>query len=238
MTNEELELSVAAELLWDPKVDSVAVAVAARDGTVTLRGTVGSLREKREAQKAAQRVHGVVFVNNELDVRLLDERRREDADLRGDVLQALMLDTLVPTTVDATVKNGVVTLTGIVTWQFQRDEAEFVAGNILGVTDVRNEIYLDTPMPAAGDLRHAISTALQRVATLEADDIRVETTNGTVRLTGSVGSCSQHDAVLAAAWAAPGSPTSRTASASATKPALKEVISISSSCHRQCCGGE
>jgi osmotically-inducible protein OsmY len=204
MTNEELELSVAAELSWDPKVDSEAVAVAAHDGTVTLRGTVGSFREKREAQKAAQRVHGVVFVDNELDVRLLDERRREDADLRGDVLQALMLDSLVPTTVDATVKNGVVRLTGVATWQFQRDEAEFVAGNILGVTGVHDQVHLASPIPDAGDVRYSIEKALRRTAKVEADEIGVETINGTVKLTGSVGSWSEHDAVIAAAWAAPG----------------------------------
>jgi len=147
MTNEELELSVTDELFWDPKVDSEAIAVSADGGTVTLRGTVGSFREKREARKAAERGYGVVFVNNDLDVRILTEQRRVDADLRGDVLQALTLDAAVPSTVDATVKDGLVTLTGIAVWQYQRDEAEFVAGNILGVTGVQNQIYLDNPPP-------------------------------------------------------------------------------------------
>ncbi|MGO9784049.1 MAG: BON domain-containing protein [Streptosporangiaceae bacterium] len=57
MTNDDLQLDVAAELSWDPKVDSQAIAVSADDGTVTLRGTVGNLREKREAGKAAARVY-------------------------------------------------------------------------------------------------------------------------------------------------------------------------------------
>ena len=38
---------------WDPKLDSQAIAVSADDGAVTLRGTVGSFREKREAGKAS-----------------------------------------------------------------------------------------------------------------------------------------------------------------------------------------
>src|SRR5512138_556989 len=142
MTNDELRANVTAELSSDPKVNSRTIAVAADNGTVTLRGTVGSPREKREARRAAQRVDGVVFVNDELDVRILDEHRRHDAELRGDVLQALMLDALVPSTVDAAVRDGVVTLTGIVTWQYQRDEAEFVAGNIRGVTGVHDDLYL------------------------------------------------------------------------------------------------
>jgi osmotically-inducible protein OsmY len=112
MTNETLQRNVTDELAWDPKIDSEAIAVSADDGVVTLRGTVGSFRQKREAKLAAERVRGVTTVNNALDVRVLTEHRREDAELRGDVLQALILDALVPATIDVTVKDGIVTLTG------------------------------------------------------------------------------------------------------------------------------
>jgi|SRR5215467_2202084 len=96
MTDDELRLDVAAELFWDPKLNAEQVAVSAKNGTVTLRGTVGSFRQKREAAAAAQRVFGVIEVNDELQVRIPDSDRRGDAVLRGDVLQALMLDSLVP----------------------------------------------------------------------------------------------------------------------------------------------
>jgi hypothetical protein len=89
MTNDELQGWVRDELFWDPKVDSAPIVVSANDGEVTLRGTVGSFREKREAQKAAERVYGVTSVNNRLQVRMLDEYGRQDADLRGAVLQAM-----------------------------------------------------------------------------------------------------------------------------------------------------
>jgi len=142
MTDEALALSVKDELFWDPKVDSEKIAVSADDGTITLRGTVGSFRQKRDAKKAAERVHGVVYVENDLTVRILTESRRADADLRGDVLQALLLNSLIPTTVDAKVGDGYATLSGAVDWQYQRDEAAYVAGNILGVTGVDNEILV------------------------------------------------------------------------------------------------
>jgi hypothetical protein len=58
------------------------IAVSADRGTVTLRGTVRSFRQRREAGKATERVYGVLAVNNDLDVRILDEKRHEDADLR------------------------------------------------------------------------------------------------------------------------------------------------------------
>src|SRR6185437_2449141 len=120
----ELAADVGDELFWDPKLDSTAIAVSSDGGAITMRGTVGSFREKREAQKAVQRVFGVVSVDNELQVKLLNDDERNDADLRGDVLQALMLDSIVPTSVDAKVDEGFVSLTGTANWQYQRDEAE------------------------------------------------------------------------------------------------------------------
>jgi hypothetical protein len=99
----------------------------------------------REAQRAAERVDGVTSVPNELEVRILDEHGRQDADLRGAVLQAMALDGLIPKTVDAKADRGLVTLTGTAAWQYQREEAEFVAGNVPGVADVDNQIALTTP---------------------------------------------------------------------------------------------
>jgi osmotically-inducible protein OsmY len=158
MTNDDLQLDVAAELSWDPKVDSRAIAVSADNGAVTLRGTVGSFREKREAGRAAARVYGVADISNELHVQILNGSKRHDAEVRGDVLQSLTLDRLVPTTVDAKVRGGFVTLTGTVQWQYQRDEAEFLAASVPGVFGIQNDITL-TPTSDGRDIKAGISSA-------------------------------------------------------------------------------
>jgi osmotically-inducible protein OsmY len=202
--DKELAADVGDELFWDPKLDNSSIAVSASDGTITLRGTVGSLREKREAKKAAQRVYGVISVDNQLKVKLMDDERREDADLRGDVLQALMLDSLVPATVDAKVADGFVTLTGTADWQYQRDEAELVASNIVGALDVIDEIELNDPTPSAGDVQESIRKAFKRNAALDADDLYISSDNGTVTIDGTVSSWAEHDEAIDAAWAAPG----------------------------------
>jgi osmotically-inducible protein OsmY len=202
--NDELVSDVTDELFWDPKVDATAIALSAHDGSITLRGTVGSLREKREAKNAAERVFGVVAVDNQLQVRILNDEKRADAELRGDVLQALMLDSLVPKTVDAKVDGGFVTLTGTVDWQYQRDEAEFVAANVVGTLDLFDEIDLKHPTPDADAVKEGIKGAFKRNAKLDADDLSVSTSAGTVTIKGSVSSWAEHDQAITAAWAAPG----------------------------------
>jgi osmotically-inducible protein OsmY len=204
MSNEELQGSVKDELFWDPKVDDDAVAVSADDGVVTLRGTVGSLREMREAKNAAGRVYGVTRVENELKVRVLSDDRREDADIRGAVLQALMLDSLVPSTIDARVDDGYVTLTGTAEWNYQRDEAEFVASNVQGVLEVDDEVELTIDPASAGDIEGSIKKAFKRNAKIDAEGVSVETYDGAVVLDGVVSSWAEHDAAVEAAWAAPG----------------------------------
>ena len=204
MSNDELQLSVTEELIWDPKVDSNAIAVSAEEGVVTLRGTVGSLREKHEAKKDAQRVHGVKHVKNELDVQMMNDVGRANADLRGDILHALTLNTLVPATIGADVTDGFVTLTGTANWQFQRDEAEFVTSNVPGVISVTDEVRLVAPGPSAHDVQHSIKKAMERNAKLDAESVSVESENGTVTLRGTVNSWVDHDQAVDAAWAAPG----------------------------------
>lgn len=204
MSNDELRFDVGEELFWEPRVDNEAIAVSTDDGDVTLRGTVGSFREKREAASAAKRVYGVTKVDNELSVRLLDGDRRDDADLRGAVLQALMLDSLVPSTIDATAKDGIVTLTGWAPYNYQRAEAEFVAGNVPGVIGVDDLVEQTIGDPTPADVRHSIKKAFKRDASLDAEALSIDMLDGTVVLSGHVDSWVEHDAAVNAAWAAPG----------------------------------
>lgn len=205
MTDEQLVRDVREELHWDPKVDHRDIAVAVYAGMVTLRGTVGSPWESREANRAAQRIRGVLGVENQIQVLPPTDDRLEDADLRGDVLQALMLDARIPTSVDASVKDGRVTLSGPVDWRYQREAAEFVAANVPRVASVQNRILLSSRTePDAAEVEINIRRAIRRNARLDGEAIVITASASTVTLAGTVRTWDEHEAALDAAWAAPG----------------------------------
>ena len=204
MTDDDLRRDVAAELGWDPRMDRAAIEVQAASGLVTLRGTVASLWRKRAGGNAAARVRGVARVANELSVQLPERDRRDDEDLCGDVLEALMLEGSVPMTVDAQARYGFVTLTGTVEWQFQREAAESRTASVPGVAGIDNAIAL-AHSPDARAAADAISCAFRRDAVLDRDGLSVETfSGGLVVLSGTVSSWAAHDHAVAAAWSAPG----------------------------------
>jgi osmotically-inducible protein OsmY len=204
MTDDDLRRDVAAELCWDPRVDSAAIEVSAASGMVTLRGTVASLGHKRVGGNSPPRVRGVTRVANDLRVQIPDRDRRDDEDLRGDVLEALMLDGSVPMTVDAEARDGFVTLTGTVEWRYQREAAESRTASVPGVVGIGNAIAL-AQAPDARTAGDAISCAFRRDAVLDADGLSVETfSGGLVILSGTVSSWAAHDHAVTAAWSAAG----------------------------------
>jgi osmotically-inducible protein OsmY len=204
MANDRLRAEVAAELGWDPRVDSTHITVSVQGGRVTLHGTVTRFRQKREADNAVRHVHGVTAVSNFVEVHLPDQDRRADADVRADVGQALALNDHIPATVQASVEAGLVTLSGVAAWQFQRDEAELACAAVMGVMGVDVAILLH-PAPSDDDIEQAISAAFGRSARLDRFEISADSPfPGLVVLSGTVGSWAERDDAVALAWSAPG----------------------------------
>jgi osmotically-inducible protein OsmY len=147
LTSTTMEDEIRSTLDDDPRIpDPSEIAISADSGLVTLRGTIGSFRQRRAAVSDARAVDHDYEVLDELKVRLLNDWTREDADVRGIALQILMWDVEVPSeSVDVNVREGWVTLKGDVTYQFESDAAfEDVAG-LYGVTGVTNEIKVIEP---------------------------------------------------------------------------------------------
>jgi osmotically-inducible protein OsmY len=193
--------AVQHQLEWDPEVDASGVGVAASDGSVTLTGFIDSYAGKLAAERAAKRVRGVRAVANDIDVRL--KLPRTDADIAADAAHALTINAAVPEGIQATVRSGQVTLTGAVTWLYQRQAAEQTVRHIHGVRAILDYVTV-LPRAVERDVRHRIVAALHRQANLDASQITVAVDGDTVVLDGTVATWLERECAEHAAADAPG----------------------------------
>ena len=124
-SDEDIKRDVEQELRWDPDIDPTDIAVAVRDGVVTLTGFVRSYAQKWEAEQTAKRVAGVRGVANDLEVRLPVFNQRPDPEIARDAVSAIRNE--LPYSADhvrVVVHDGWITLEGDVEWYYQRDRAE------------------------------------------------------------------------------------------------------------------
>jgi osmotically-inducible protein OsmY len=201
----ELREDVIRELAWDQQVtDPDAIAVAVKDGAVTLVGRVPSYAESLAAVRAAGRVAGVRAVANELRVQLCWQPR-DDSDIARAIAHVLDWNTQVPQgQARATVQAGWVTLEGEVDFDYQRREAEKAVRHIRGVTGITNNIVVRAPAASPDRVEAIIEQAFERQAEVDARHIRVQVSDHTVELHGHVHSLREATAAQAAAAAAPG----------------------------------
>ena len=202
-TDKQLQQDVEEELRWDPKVNSAKIGVTVDQGAVTLSGTIDTYAEKWAAEDAAKRVFGVRIVAQDLKVKVLSDHKQSDSDIAAALLRAFKWDVYIPSTVTARVQNGMVTLEGQVTWNYERDAADRACRYLMGVTTIINDITLK-PEANAAQVKEKVEAALQRQATKDANSIHVDTSGSKVTLTGHASSWAMIGDATSAAWAAPG----------------------------------
>ncbi len=122
----------------------VAVQAAVHSGHVTLTGTVFTLFQRAVAEKAASHIRGVKSITNRIDV----AAGGPASDLQHQIVRALARDSGVPhDAVEATVADGVVTLTGSVGSWLARDSAERAAMHAPGIHRVDNHLSVESKEP-------------------------------------------------------------------------------------------
>ena len=200
----DIREAVEAELDFDPLVDTVNITVKNIDGDVALNGTVPSYPQYQEAAAAARRVSGVKQVHNHLMVQLPDADYRDDVQLATAANNALGWDVTVPSGIEASARDGNLTLSGLVAYGSQALAAERAVSGLTGVRDVKDDIEVSSDADAL-DVTLLVDDAIDRNALFYDDsDVQVAVNGNAVTLGGHVRTWAEHDAAVGAAWMASG----------------------------------
>lgn len=188
----------AAKTSWNYRtVLEDTVKVKARDGAVTLTGTVRDADEKALAEDTVENLPGVTSVDNKLTIK---SAYPEHSDawmafkIRGRLLTKANVS-IASTKVD--VQDGAVTLTGTADNLAQKELTGIYAGEIDWVKSVTNNIVVD-PKPATGttvaemiddaSITTQVKAALLGHKSTSALKTKVTTVDGVATITGEAAS--------------------------------------------------
>lgn len=144
--------SVLKELAREPGIDT-GISVAIRDGLATIWGRVTSFAQKCAAERAVRRVSGVVDVSNDLVITTVALDCNADDDIESMANLLLRWDANLPQSgINASVRQGCVTLTGDVDADWRKLAAESAIVRLRGVRAIRNLIAIK---PRTNDSEHA-----------------------------------------------------------------------------------
>jgi osmotically-inducible protein OsmY len=205
VSDKILRDAVVNELERDPEVAAKHISVTAIDGAITLGGHVVTNHEKHVAVRAAERVHAVRAVADDIEVRPPSLHERADDEIAEEIAHLRSWTAQIPDSIAAQVRDGRVILHGEVESPFERDAADSAIRQLTGVRVVDNLIKVKPrTQPAAADVERRVQEAITRLADLHARSIQVTMNDSTVHLHGHVPSLAALETALHAAETAPG----------------------------------
>ena len=193
------------KLDFEPNIDASNITIAVKDdGVVVLGGTVKSYAEKHLAEKAVEKIEKVRGVANEITAILPSSYKRNDADIVKAAIDTLKWTMFVPyEQIKVAVENGHLTLSGEVSYNYQKERAQIAVQDLFGVNYFTNNIKVKSSIKP-DDVKNKIIKEFERNARIDANNIQIEVDGDKVTLKGKIKNFDELREAVNAAWSIPG----------------------------------
>ena len=203
-TDEILQKDVQEAIKWEPQLHTTEIEVIAKNGIVTLTGTVDNYYKKNEAEKAAKKVNGVKAIVEKIEVKQNNNKSINDNYIAEKILNVFKSNFSIPDEkIKLKVEKGWVTLEGNVNWNYQKEAAKNAVIALMGVRGVTNNIRTKSDRNDYVK-KSAIEKAIFNNAALVNDHIEVSVKNNDVKLSGVVNTFFEKEEAERIAWKTPG----------------------------------
>ncbi len=202
--NSELKTDVQNAIRWVPLLNDTEISVSVRDGVVSLTGCVNCYIKKLNAEHAVKKVIGVTDLVENIEVKFPRSWVKTDLEIKHEVQNALKFNWIIPhDKLSIYVEDGWLTLTGVLTWNFQRETTLQAASYIMGVRGITDDITIKAEMEMIIEQKD-VEKALALSWTFDDHDINVKVSGTIVTLTGTVNSWQQKEEAGRIVWNTPG----------------------------------
>lgn len=204
-TDDRIESAAKESYVFKTYLNSDTVKATAKDGIVTLSGTVNQQSHKALAQETVASLPGVTKVDNRLELKADYPADKSNERIAMDVKAALLFHRNVSATeTQVYVEEGIVTLRGEASTQAEKELTTAYA-DVDGVREVKNEMTIaKNPKPEGQSMQEKIDdasiTAQVKMALLthrstSALKTSVATKEGIVTLSGEAANGAEKDLV-------------------------------------------
>lgn len=201
-SDDRIETSFAESYVYRTFLKDDSVSTDAKDGVVTLTGTVADESHKALAQDTVAGLPGVKRVENKLETKAEAASGSSDTWIRRKLNLALVFHSHVSANATTiAVKDGIVTLTGEAASSAQRDLTGEYAKDIEGVKEVKNEMTVAAAAEPAqrtaaektddASVTAQIKAALRTHRSTSALKTTIEARHGEVTVSGIAGNAAE-----------------------------------------------
>ena len=194
-TDDRIESSARKSHVFKTYLTEDSIKIKAKEGAVTLTGSVAEASHKSLAEDTVESLPGVKSVDNQLKVKGGNHTEQSDGWVGTKVKTTLLFHRNVRATkTDVNVKDGIVTLTGEASSMAQKELTTEYAQDVEGVKSVKNEMTVAKvpakPSETLGEkiddasITAQVKSSLLSHRSTSALKTKVHTTDGVVTVSG------------------------------------------------------